>query len=157
VSKNLVVTCLLIVTLAALSPALAAQPREWLAGAAENELPWPPGMGDAGLADPFGLQGCPPYRIAAPTPSLPATPGEWHDPMDDTFGMSAVNGTTTLGGEIVLTQLVKRADIWSAVSAMVEGGDGKVYLGTSGARLKVYDPATGSVEDKGAPVPGECG
>jgi hypothetical protein len=155
--KNLLIMSLVIVILAAPCPALAAQPTEWLDGHAEEEPWWSPVSGDAGLRAPSELEGCPPYRIAAPTPSLPATPGEWHDPMDDTFGMSAVNGTTTLGGEIVLTQLVKRADIWSAVSAMVEGGDGKVYLGTSGARLKVYDLATGSVEDKGAPVPGECG
>lgn len=155
--KNLVIMSVAITLLVAPSQAVAAQPPEWRAAPAENTPLWPPVVCETSLAAPFELPGCPPYRSPAPSPSVLAAPGEWHDAMDDTFGMSTMSDTTTVRGEITLTQLVKNADIWSAVSAMVEGGDGKVYLGTSGARLKVYDPATGTVEDKGAPVPGECG
>jgi hypothetical protein len=116
---------------------------------------WPPASADAGLRASFGPQRHLADGSHRATLGLPAVPGEWHDPMDDTFGMSGIDNTTTMGGEIVLSQLIRHADIWYRVWAMVEGDDGKIYLGTTEGRLKVYDPSTGTMEDRGKPVPDE--
>jgi hypothetical protein len=95
-------------------------------------------------------------RVRAAALRPPRTSGVWDDPFDDTFGLSDMADTTNLGGDVVLAQLVKRADLGGTALAMTRGGDGKIYLGMSGAVLKVFDPATGSVQDRGTPVPDEC-
>ena len=95
-------------------------------------------------------------RVRADSLRPPRTPGVWNDPFDDTFGLSEVTDTTNLGGDVVLAQLVKRADVGGTALAMTRGGDGKLYLGMSGAVLKVFDPATGTVQERGTPVPEEC-
>jgi hypothetical protein len=86
----------------------------------------------------------------------PREASRWRDSMQDTFGMSGMSNTTTMEGCLELTQLVKRADAGDQVLAMVAGPDGKIYMGTNGARLKTFDPVTGAVQDRGTPVPDEC-
>ncbi|MBN1956369.1 MAG: hypothetical protein JW900_15165 [Anaerolineae bacterium] len=89
-------------------------------------------------------------------PSL--TPNSWSDTFADDLGLSWMDRSGVMDGQVVLSQLrglgesVEGGD----VLALTVGPDGKVYLGTDGAYLNVYDPATGVVSSLGAPVPGEC-
>lgn len=150
-----VVLWLVLFSLTILSLPAASQGPEWPDAICEGH-PWLPHLcRDADLGAAIGAQGRPLQGDRAGMLDRQAMPGEWHDPLDDTFGMSAIDGTTTLDGQIVLTQLVRCADIWYRVWAMAEGDDDKLYLGTSAQSLKAYDPTTGSVEDKGIPVPDE--
>jgi len=90
--------------------------------------------------------------------ALTPTGDGWHlrDTFDDTYGLSDASDITSIGGDLLLGQFVPRANMSGQVLASALGANGKLYLGTAGARLLCYDPATGTMEDKGTPVPDEC-
>jgi hypothetical protein len=82
----------------------------------------------------------------------------WDVGFDDDAGLVWAEGSVVLDGRLELSRA-------RALGPAVEGDgftsialspDGRLFLGTHGAILNVYDPATGSFTSLGKPVPGEC-
>jgi hypothetical protein len=82
----------------------------------------------------------------------------WKDTFEDDFGLASALNSTTTGGDLLLSQVVPVGFTTSKsdILAMTEIADGRVYLGTSGASLDVYNPATRKFTYLGYPVPSEC-
>lgn len=111
----------------------------------DGQAPWRPEDGREPAAS---------YTAAAPIRGS----ASWYDTFADDVGFSYMYNTVTLDSDLKLTQI--EALSWVAqgggILASASGSDGKLYLGTSGAYLNVYDPGTGSMTGLGAPVPDEC-
>jgi hypothetical protein len=82
----------------------------------------------------------------------------WVSNLDADSDLVWAEGSVVVDGRLQLSQV-------RALGPAVEGGgltsvaaspDGRLYLGTHGAILNVYDPATGIIENLGKPVPSEC-
>ena len=86
------------------------------------------------------------------------TDTSWSDTFGDDDGLAWMENTAVVNGDVVLSQIepLKLVPDQEEIMALTEGPDGKIYLGTSSAHLRVYDPATGNMTDLGAPVPDEC-
>ena len=86
------------------------------------------------------------------------TSTRWSDSFEDDIGLTWMERAVAIDGEVVLSQTTALgyAVEGGSVLAMAVGSNGKIYLGTSGAYLNVYDPSTGSMTSLGAPVPDEC-
>ncbi len=85
-------------------------------------------------------------------------PYRWSDTLTDETGLSWLENSLQRNGEVTLSN---RSGLGDAVQggeilALTIGPDGRVYMGTDGAYLNVYDPVTGIIEGLGAPVPSEC-
>jgi hypothetical protein len=82
----------------------------------------------------------------------------WSDAFHNDMGFTWMDAVAVVSEDVVLSQILplgsasRGEDVW----ALTAGSDGKIYLGTSGAFLSVYDPASGSIAGLGAPVPDEC-
>jgi hypothetical protein len=90
--------------------------------------------------------------------SLTKTTTHWSDSFDDDGGLAWLENTAVVNGNLELSQVEPLALVPSQeeVLTITGGPGGKIYLGTSGARLRVYDPATKNLDDLGEPVPDEC-
>lgn len=84
--------------------------------------------------------------------------GAWVDPMMEDDGFTWMHRVKLLGGDLSLSQMAAlgSAPQGGSILAMTGGPDGKIYLGTDGAFLSVFDPTTGGFADLGMPVPDEC-
>ncbi len=82
----------------------------------------------------------------------------WSDTFGDDIGFTSMSNTATVAGDVVLTQIeaLGYAAQGGNILSMTVGPSGKVYLGTSGAYLNVYDPVTRQITYICAPVPDEC-
>ncbi len=90
-------------------------------------------------------------------PSEPVVgPTSWTDPLDDPTGLSWLEGTQQMNGQVNLNPMVPLSAPVSGIQSLAEGPDGVFYMGTDEARLWSYDLATGITTDLGAPVPDEC-
>jgi hypothetical protein len=89
-------------------------------------------------------------------PMMAAT--KWSDTFGDDIGLTSTYNTVAVDGEVVLSQIENLGSVsqGGSILALAVGGDGRIYLGTSGAYLNVYNPATGTMTGLGAPVPDEC-
>jgi len=83
-------------------------------------------------------------------------PTSWSDSLDDRQGLSWLDGTRHLPGQVTLSQLEPLGEDVGAIWSIAEGPNGIFYLGIDNARLWSYDSTTGEMMDLGAPVPGEC-
>lgn len=86
------------------------------------------------------------------------TDTSWMDTFEDEVGLTSMLDTALLDGDVRLSriQALGHAPEGGAILAMTEASSGKIYLGTSGAYLNVYDPVAGTLTSLGAPVPDEC-
>ncbi len=86
------------------------------------------------------------------------TSTRWSDTFEDDSGFTWMDSAAVIDGDVVLSQIAALgyAAQGGSVLAMTVSSNGKVYLGTSGAYLNVYDPSTGTMTSLGAPVPDEC-
>lgn len=96
----------------------------------------------------------------APAPDAPRSPiigpTSWLDPLDDTMGLSWLDGTRQVNGAVSLSQLEPLGVDVGGIWAVAEGPNGIFYLGVDDAYLWSYDSATGAMANLGAPVPDEC-
>jgi hypothetical protein len=83
-------------------------------------------------------------------------PTSWTDTLDDDTGLSWLEDTLQLDGQVSLSPMQSLSDEVSLIQSMAEGSAGTLYLGTTEARLWSYDPVSGTTTDLGLPVPGEC-
>ena len=82
----------------------------------------------------------------------------WYDTFDNDVGFSYMYNSVALDSDLKLTQIeaLSWADQGGDILASAAGSNGKIYVGTSGAYLNVYNPGTGTMTGLGAPVPDEC-
>jgi hypothetical protein len=82
----------------------------------------------------------------------------WSDSFKDDTGMTWMENAAVLDGDVRLSQIagLGLAEEGGDILAMTEASDGRVFLGTDGAYLDVYDPGSGAIASLGAPVPEEC-
>jgi hypothetical protein len=82
----------------------------------------------------------------------------WEVPFEDDEDLEWAAGAVVVDGRLELSRV-------RALGPSVEGGgftavapspDGRLFLGTHGAILNVYDPAAGTFISLGKPVPSEC-
>jgi hypothetical protein len=83
-------------------------------------------------------------------------PTSWSDTLDDPSGLTWLENTLQLDGQVNLSPMESLSDEVGLIQSLGEGSDGVFYLGTDEARLWTYDPLSGSTTDLGTPVPGEC-
>ncbi len=83
-------------------------------------------------------------------------PTSWSDSLDDDTGLSWLENTLQLDGQVNLSPMESLSDEVGWIQSMAKGSDDAFYLGTDEARLWTYDPASGTTTDLGTPVPGEC-
>jgi hypothetical protein len=114
---------------------------------------------------PRDLRVRPGDRRAHPGPSAPQPPtgpvngpAVWSDTFGDSFGLNQVYHATVGDGAVRLGLITPLGGVPTGgeILAMAQGSDGKLYLGTAGAHLNVYDPLTDVMSYLGAPVPTEC-
>lgn len=89
-------------------------------------------------------------------PSL--LPTSWSDSFKDDAGVVWMENASVREGGIGLSEISALGfpEEGGAVLAMTEASNGRIYLGTDGAYLNVYDPGAGTIVSLGAPVPDEC-
>lgn len=82
----------------------------------------------------------------------------WSDSFEDDTGLTWMENAVTLDGDVSLSQIAALGVVEEGgdVLAITEAASGKIYLGTEGAYLNVYDPVAGTITSLGAPVPEEC-
>ncbi len=83
-------------------------------------------------------------------------PTSWTDTLDDASGLTWLENTLQLDGQLTLSPMESLSDEVGLIQSLAEGSDGIFYLGTDEARLWSYDPISGATTDLGPPVPGEC-
>jgi hypothetical protein len=83
---------------------------------------------------------------------------KWSDTFSDSYGLSQLYHAAVGDSGVKLSQIQPLGSVpmGGEILAMTQGGDGRIYLATSGAYLNAYDPATGSMSFICAPVPTEC-
>lgn len=92
-----------------------------------------------------------------PAPYEPIVgPTSWTDLLDDSSGLSWLEGTQQVDGQVNLNPMQPLSAAVSSIVSLTEGPNGVFYMGTAGARLWSYDLLTGLTSDLGAPVPEEC-
>ena len=82
----------------------------------------------------------------------------WSDSFQDDSGLTWMENATVLGDDVRLSQITALGAVEEGgdILAMTETANGKIYLGTDGAYLNVYDAGSGTMTSLGAPVPEEC-
>lgn len=144
--------CFLLVWLAILFAVIAPAAGADSPGPVKGGLPLPPGP--AGLEAVVHAQER--WKTLHTGLARPANAGWfWEDTLDDSIGASSIRDAAISGGDVVLAQVVQRARLTGQVLAMAKC-NGILYLGTAGARLLRYNPASGTLDDLGTPVPDEC-
>jgi hypothetical protein len=83
-------------------------------------------------------------------------PASWADSLDDASGLSWLENSQWGSGQVTLSAMQPLSGDVGSIRTLAEGPDGAFYMGTAGARLWRYDPASGATTDLGTPVPAEC-
>jgi hypothetical protein len=83
-------------------------------------------------------------------------PGSWFDALDDTQGLSWLQGTRHGEGRLELGKAQPLGQDVKEIISLAEGADGRFYMGADNAHLWHYDDSVGLSKDLGAPVPDEC-
>ncbi len=137
--------CLLLVTVVALilAPGVGAQRQPDASGGGKRPL---------ALRDGHFPPQLPRIRV----PAVLST--SWSDSFEDDAGLTWMENAVVIDDDVRLSQIAALGVVEEGgdILAITEAASGKIYLGTAGAYLNVYDPVAGTITSLGAPVPEEC-